>query len=126
MPKATIEQRTELKLTPALKKKLTLWLKEYTQLTLDARRIKREKKAIEESVETAFIDADEFEALQAGIRYDNIPLKHISPLKSTLDKKLLISRGWLTTAQLEEATKTKPAKSYVKISIPGGGDEEDE
>lgn len=126
MPSLTTTQTTEVKISPALKKKLLLKLKTYASIKVLVEVQLRGLDIIKEEIEELFIQAGEFEALQAGVKVDGYSTKHISGVNSRLDKRKLLEQG-VSMAQLENAMVTKPSKPYVKISVPGerdkGGEE---
>jgi len=122
MPTVTTEQVQEVKLKPALKRKLALKLKTYAGLKTQAEAITHAQAAIKSDIEKFFTDADQFEALQAGVRMDGFTIKHVSGVSSRLDKKLLVAQG-VSMAQIEAATTITPKKAYLDLRCPGGGNE---
>jgi len=120
----TTTQTTEVKLVPALKRKLLLKLRAYEELVAQAHAIKSAQTKIKGEVETLFIDADEFAALQDGAAVGDYKLKYVSPVRSSLDKKRLLAQG-VTMAQIEFATVSRPTKPYVKITVPGADEDEE-
>jgi len=125
VPKITTEQTVEVKLAPTLKKKLSAKLKAFTANKAQMDALEYANRKIKDEIEALFVDAGEFGALQEGVKAEGCSVKHISPVRTRLDKKLLVQQG-VTTAQIQEATKTTPGKAYLKINTPGEKEPDEE
>lgn len=126
MPSITTEQRAQVQLEPALLRKLRLKLKTYASLRDTVIAAKAAQDKIKTEVESLFAEGDQYDALIAGCRVDDFPLKIVSGTQKKLDKKFLVAQGWVSQAQLNEATKEVPKKPYLKITCPGEHEEADE
>lgn len=122
MPTVTTALQDKVKLSPAILKKLRLKLATLKTLRAEVAVLEAKQDKVKEEIETLIIDADEFAALQAGMKIDDVSLKHVSGTTKRLDKKFMIAEGWVTQAQLDEATKEKPKKEYINIRFPGEKD----
>lgn len=118
----TTTQTTEVALKPVLKRRLLLKLRTYEELATQMRALKAAQDKIKGEVETLFIDADEFQALQEGAAVGDFKIKYVSPIRSSLDKKKLLAQG-VTMAQIENATVSRPTKPYVKITTPNDAED---
>lgn len=123
MPTVSTQQTVQVTLTPLVMKKLRLKLKTFEALRDSINAAKAAQEKIKGEVESLFTDADEYEALIAGCRVDDYPLKIVAGTQKKLDRKYLISQGWVSQAQLNEATKEVPKKAFLKITCPGDRDE---
>ena len=119
----TTTVKTELKLTPALKRKLSVYLNTHAQIAAQMREAKEALDSNKAAIEALFIAAGEGNALIDGVDIDGFKLKHVHPVTSKLDRKKLMDAG-VSAAQLEEGTLTRPGRPYVKITAPGGRDDE--
>lgn len=122
MPSVTTEQKVEVKISPALKRRLMLKLRTYAELKANQHVIEQGLAGLRDEIEGLFVDAGEFSALQAGVKVDKFKLVHVSPVRKKLDPMRLIAQG-VTTAQIEEATVTVPTRGFVKVTCPGEKDE---
>ena len=122
---ATTIQTTEVKLSPALKRKVLTELRTYAQLSEQMRVLKAALQVRKDRVQALFDEAGEFTALTQGVALDGFKTKYVTGVRATLDKKILIGLG-VTDEMLAEATVSKPIAPYLKISVPGekNGDEE--
>lgn len=103
---------TEVTVEPSLKKKLEQRLEVYRRLDAE---FDKAKAALDK--EAANIEGY-FEQIGAGsVRVEgHAMLTEVKGTTSKLDKKLFVKQGG-TLAQLENATITKPKKSYVLITL---------
>ncbi len=120
----TTTQTTELKLAPALKRRLLTKLRTYADLYLQAKTLKAAQGKLKDEVESLFIDADEFAALQDGAAVEGFRLKYVSPVRKKLNIKKLLAQG-VTLAQIAQATDEVPTKPYTKITVPGEKDDDE-
>lgn len=124
MPSVTTEQVVEVKISPALKTKLVKKLRAFglNKQTIDA--LGHAQTKLKSEIEQLFIEAGEFNSLQEGVKADGFNVRHVSPITSRFDKKKAISRGYITTAQIDECSQAKPGRPYVVIRTPGEADEQ--
>ena len=110
----------EVRLSPAVRRKLLTELRTYEQL-------KQQKAAIESAMEKhkTIIAAIREETGEQTIKLEGFSVTLVAPVRSTLDKKKLIAQG-VTTAQIEAATVISPGKSYTKVTVPAEEDPEEE
>src|SRR5258706_15936643 len=111
MPSISMQQTTQITLSPVVLKKLRLKLKTFESLQESIRAAEAAKEKIKADVEALFVEADEYEALLAGCKVDSYPLKIVAGTQKRLDRKYLISQGWVSQAQLNEATKETPKRA---------------
>ena len=109
----TTVTKEELKLKPLLRVKLMKRLKVYNELKgqIAALELAKDK-------EKAAIELMREEVGVTSFSLEGYKVTQVTNLRSTLDKKKLVELG-VTTAQIEEATVTKPGKPYLKITVPG-------
>ena len=67
--------------------------------------------------------ADEFPALQNGVKIEGFSVKHISPTRKKFQRKRFIDLGG-DLAVYDAACPEVPTKSFTKINVPGERDEE--
>lgn len=120
---ATTTVKTELRLTPALKRKLSVYLNTHAQIAAQMREAKEALDSNKAAIEALFIAAGEGNALIDGVDIEGFKLKHVHPITSKLDRKKLMDAG-VSLAQLEEGTVTRPGKPYIKLTPPGAKDDE--
>lgn len=119
----TVTAKHELKLSPALKKKLMTALKTYAELQEQAKAIEAAKKK----------QADIVEDIQVDLGESSIS---IEGFKATIVTAFRKAKTWKQTFvkmggdieilnRAEEASKV-PGKAYVKITPPGGSDSDDD
>lgn len=134
MPKlqAEVTTRAEVDLKPSLVTKLKTKLGEYRQKKAEAAALATDITTRKDELEMLFADADEYEALEEGVRivtpFGEVPMKIVKgktapKLNTTRVKKLLIKLG-ATAKQIEacyDAPKDK--KPYLGIFLPD--DEQD-
>ena len=117
----TTTTKEEIKLKPILRVKLSRRLKVYAEL-------RTQLKALELAMDKEKTEIGKIRE-QVGVTsltLDGFKVTEVINIRSTLDKKKLVELG-VTTAQIEQATVTKPGKPYTKITCPGSGAEgEDE
>jgi hypothetical protein len=109
----TTNQTVEVQLRPALKSKLLKRLKLYAEL-------RAQSKALELAMdkEKAEIGALREEAGVDKLAIEGFSVAYVTNIRKTLIPAKLIAMG-VTTSMLEEATDLKPGRPYVKISVPG-------
>lgn len=126
MARIATEQKAQPEISPKLAAKIRPLLAEFSELRdriLDAQ---ADQDRIKVRIEEAFVKAGQFAELQEGVNIDGFPLKHISGTQKRLDKKFMVSQGWVTLAQLAEATKEVPKKAYLMVRVPGEKDNKGE
>lgn len=109
----------EVRLKPILAKKLKVKLGNYAELAKEIKALKAaqavELDAIEAIREATGADKFEFEGTK---------ITRVKGFQKRLDQKKLIALGckadWIATATTE-----KPKKEYTKVTLPGGGDEDE-
>lgn len=116
--KATVTTTEQIKLAPALAKKLLVKFKAYQELKAQAEAIdaamkahKSEIRKLRESVGVA------------GLALEGFTTTNVAPVRQVLNHKKLVELG-CALAWIEEATESKPSRPYEKITVPGGKDEE--
>ena len=114
----------DVHLSTGVRARIVTHLHTYAELTAELKRLGEERTAALERIEHAFEDAGEGVALDHGVAIAGYKLKVVRRIVKTLDKKLLIGMG-VSVAMLEEATISKPAAQYLKITLPGGVSEEE-
>lgn len=137
MPKlqTIVTTRTEVQLKTKLVTILKAKLTEYRSKTMEAKVLGKDIAARKTELETLFMDADEYEALQEGIRvntpFGEVPMKIITgqtakKLNTTKVTKLLILLG-ASVKQMEACfDKPKDKKPYLGIYLPKEKDDEDD
>ena len=124
-PKVTTTVTTEVKLSPALRKKVLTELKTFAELHTQQRILKLAMQKSKDTVQQMFEKAGEFDALVQGVTLDGFKTKYVTGIRKILDKGKLIDLG-VTVEMLEEATIEKPNAPYLKISVPGERNGDDE
>lgn len=111
--KATVTTTKEITLKPTTKRKLLTELKAYAAL-------KKQQDEIDESmsVHKATIGELRESTGEDAIALDGFKVSLVSPVRKVLNHKKLIELG-CAVAWIEEATESKPSKSYEKVSCPG-------
>jgi hypothetical protein len=137
MPKlqTVVTTRTEVELKPKLVTALKTKLTEYRSKTMEAKVLSKDIAARKGELEMLFADADEYEALEEGVRvstpFGEVPMKIIkgqtaAKLNVTKVKKLLIALG-ATVKQMEACyDKPREKKPYLGVFLPREKDDEDE
>jgi len=121
----TVEQTTEVQLTPQLKRKLLTALRTYALKVAEMKSLKTWIEDQKGAVEKLFIEARETDALVNGTDIDGFRVKMVFPTSSKLDQKRLMELcPGLTPELLQEATTVKPGKPYVKVTVPGADDQD--
>lgn len=92
-------------------------LREYESNALAIKALEADQAALKVEIDGILSDAGEAHALEGGIEVEGYRAKMVHPTRDQLDTMRLISLG-VTTAQLAEATKTVPTKSYLLITSP--------
>lgn len=110
---ATVTTTKEIVLKPTVRRKLLTELKAYAALKADMDALKHamDKKK-------ATIGAIREETGEDSIELEGFKVSLVAPVRSVLNKQRLISLG-CAAAWLEEATETKPARAYTKVTVPG-------
>ena len=103
---------TEVILEPALKTKLTQRLKVYRLRKEEFEKAKAAMEKEARNVEGYFEQAGASSIVIEG----HATITEVKGTTSNLDKKLFVQQGG-TLAQLENATVSKPKKSYVLITL---------
>lgn len=114
---ATVTTSKEIKLKPSIRTRLMKELRVYAELKgqLDALKLAMDKHK-------GVIGQLRDETGEQSIKIEGFTVSLVAPMRSVLNHKKLISLGCAAT-WIEEATETKPSKSYEKISCPGSDDE---
>lgn len=122
MPKLsqTIETRGVAKIEPKLRKQIVQKLAEYVRLSTQAKAL---KVAVKELTEQIGKLRDETGEMSIGV--DGFKITLVAGETSKINPKKLIALG-CRPEWIEQATETKPKKSYNKITVPGDTDEDDE
>jgi len=77
---------------------------------------------IKGEVETLFLDADEFDALQNGVRVEGFSLKHVAGTRRKFNRKKFVQLGG--DVQIYDlARPTVPTKAFTSIRVPGEPEE---
>lgn len=118
-PKLSIEATTthEITLAPQVKKKLKMNLEAYADLKVQRDAIDHAMKAHRDKVQGILDDVGE-----TSLKLDGYTATVVTTTRKTLDQKKLIALG-VTIDTIERATVETTAKPYVKVTVPGGGDE---
>lgn len=111
----TVTTSTTVELAPEVSVELLTLLRDFESLSVAVKSLEAEKDEIKRKVDAA-LGADAH-ALEAGIEVEGYRAKMVHPTRDVLDHMKLISLG-VTTAQLQQATKTVPTKSYLLITPP--------
>lgn len=137
MPKlqAIVTTRTEVSLKTQLLTKLKARLLEFKLKTAEAKALGKDIAKRKTELETMFMDADEYAALEEGVRiatpFGEVPMKIITgqtakKLNPTKVQKLLITLG-ATMKQVEACyDKPKDKKPYLGVFLPKDKDEADD
>ena len=115
----------DVHLSAGVRARIVTHLYTYAELTAELKRLEEERTAALERIEHAFEDAGEGVALDNGVAISGFRLKVVRRIVKTLDKKRLIGMG-VSVAMLEEATVSHPAKRYLKVTLPGASNHEEE
>ncbi len=121
MPKVTLNATTTTEqvvdLKPAVRRKLLTELHTYAS-------VKAELKTLEATLDAhKGIIADVLdESGEVSIAIDGFKVTLVAPVTRKLDEGFLIKKGWVTRAQLDEATKTTAVAPYVKVTTPKAGE----
>jgi hypothetical protein len=122
--KATVETtvRTELKMTPKLRRMLLERLQESVTLNAEAKRIAERKKRIGAEVEELMAKEKLTGALCDGFEFEGHQVKLVAGMSTKIDKKKMIAAG----LDPEDFTTTTPKAAYVRIAKKGerGGDDD--
>ena len=110
---------TQVKIAPALKRKLTTSLRTYAGLQSQRDAIDAAMKKCRSGVEDVLGDIGE-----SSVKVDGFSTTLVAPVRTTIDEKLLIANG-VTTDQIAASKVQKATTPYVKITCPGSKDDED-
>jgi hypothetical protein len=116
----TATTQTEVKLSPAVKRRLMMKLSSYAELAVQRKAIKASMKKIEAEVGTIRETTGE-----TSIAVDGFKITKVGGTTKSLDKKKLVELG-CALAWIEEATTEKPKRAYEKITCPGDKGDDDE
>ena len=122
MPTATVTATTthELKLKPTTKRKLLTELKAYAELKTQRDAIDHAMKGHKNTVEGLLEETGE-----SSLSIDGFKTTLVAGTRKSLDRKKLIAAG-VTQAQLEAGTTETLNTPYVKITIPGAKEREED
>ena len=127
---STLQQTTEVttivqvELSLKLQKTLKQVLTEYRELKLKSAAIDGELDTHKRELEMLFVDADQYEALENGVRittpFGEVPLKIVKgDTAPKLDEVKLMKKFKLTPKDLDSCrTPGKPKKPYLGIYLP--------
>lgn len=104
-------------LSPTVSAQVLNKLREYESNALAIKALEADQAALKVEIDGVLNDAGEAHALEGGIEVEGYKAKMVHPVRDQLDTMKLISMG-VTTAQLAEATRSVPTKSYLLISSP--------
>src|ERR1035437_4818022 len=107
----TVTQTVEL--SPQLKRQLLNELRAYQGL-------KSQQDALELAIDNkkANIGRLREKSGEKALELEGYKISLVEPVRKELDKKRFVELGW-SLAMLENATVSRPTKSYEKISLPG-------
>ncbi len=110
---ATVTTTREIKLSVSIRRKLLTELHAFQEL-------KAQRDAIDGALEMhkATIGRLRESTGETSLELEGFKITHVSPTRSTLDKKKLVELG-CALAWIEEATVTKPTKQFDKVTCPG-------
>src|SRR5579859_6957142 len=118
----TTTQTTEVRISTALKSKLMKRLRVYDQLNAQKQATKAAMDKIKGKVENLFLDADEFDALQNGVKVEGFALKHVSGTRRKFNRKKFIDLGG-SVEIYDMARPHVPTKAFMSIRVPGESEE---
>ena len=121
----TATQTTEVALSGRARVMLQERVEEHTKLAKAIKDAKARQKRIETEVDTLFTREGQGEALFNGTDINGYKLKVVCGSTRTLDKQALMRAHGLDQADLDACTTEKPNKEYIKITPPGGKDEDE-
>ena len=118
-PSATVTTVAEVQLSPKLKKRLSMLLARYQARHAEIATLEAMQEEAKDAMETAFADAGEYDALKAGVRVDDIPLKRIEGQETTVTDYPGIMKKFKITPKAWAAFQSKrPKKGYLSVSLP--------
>lgn len=120
-PAVTTTAKVEL--APRLRAEATRLLTQYQTIKEQLKIQEHALKQVTQRIQDAFDQAGELALLDQGVAIGNCKLKVVTGVYATLDRALLIQAG-CTPELLEECTVTKPKRPYLKVTTPGGRDDE--
>jgi protein subunit release factor B len=112
--KATTTVKAEVKLTPAVRKRLLNLGEAWEVANAVAKKAEADKKDATSAVDRVLSDAGEFKALEEGIEVGRYKMKYVASTRTFIDEDKL--RKFLTPQQIEDCRTTTPGTPYVKIS----------
>lgn len=112
--RATTTTKTEVKLTPSIRKRLLSLGETWEVANAVAKKAEADKKEATTAVDKVLSDAGEFKALEEGIEVGRYRMKYVAATRTFIDEDKL--RKFLTPQQIEDCRTTTPGGSYVKIS----------
>ena len=124
MPKPSLTTSTsvttvaEVELKPALRKKLDLLLKKYQTRHAEIEALEALQDEAKDEMELAFAESDQYEALQNGVRVNDIPLKIVEGKAKKTDYPGIMKRWKITPKDWAKFVTEKPKKAYLSISLP--------
>lgn len=130
--KAEVTTKTEVDLSIGLRKKLKVAIGEFAELTAEKKAIEAKLAEKKTAIETLFADANEYEALEEGVRVvtplGEVPLKIVKGMAAgRMNFKKLMTKFKLTPRDVDSCRdKPKPKKEYLGIWLPTDKDEEGE
>lgn len=109
----------EVVLKPAVRRQLLKELRLWAELHAQEKAIKLAKSKHAHAVESMQTELGE-----SSIDLEGFKSTIVAPMRSSLDKKKFVALGGKLEI-LEKATVQVPGKSYLKITAPGAGKDED-
>ena len=108
----TATMTEEIEIDPALRAKLQIRLKRWTELQRVARLAAESADAAKEAVGEVHTEIG-----RTSLTVDGYTVTEVRSIRTELNKEKLLAMG-VTTTMLAEATESKPNKSYLKITEP--------
>ena len=102
----------ELAIEPALRAKLQIRLKRWTELQRVARLAAESADAAKEAVGEVHTEIG-----RTSLSVDGYTVAEVRSIRTELNKEQLLAMG-VTTTMLAEATESKPNKPYLKLTEP--------
>jgi hypothetical protein len=113
----TTTTTTQVKIAPAIKRKLMTELRAYADLKTKRDALDAAMKKSRSKVEDCLGDIGE-----SSLTVDGFRTTLVAPVRTTLSEEKLIAQG-VTVDQIAAAKVQTPTKAYVKITCPGEKDE---
>ena len=122
MPKVALEvtatTKHQVKLSPKVQARLLNDLKAYASAKANRDVLEQSMKNYRGDIEQIMVEAGE-----ERIEVDGFKTTMIAPVRKKLDPKRLVALG-VSMDIIAQATVEEPGTPYVKVSLPGGKDDE--